>query len=353
MAKEANKTLIGAFVFGAILLTVVAILLLGGGQLFREQLPAVAYFDGSVKGLGVGAKVQMKGVTVGEVQSVRLLFHPKNLTFINRVFIIANPRVVGSFFDPADKVESGGYQGDLELLIATLINRGLRAKLDVESFVTGKLLVSLDFYPESPVRLRGLEPDMIELPTVQTDFEKITKTLGQLPMEEIVFQAKDTLQAINSLARSPELQEALHALNQTLQHTETVAESLDEQIKPLLVSLNVTVRDFGKLVRAIDTQVIPVAESITDTARDTGRLVQQFEEQLPGAMDSLKGALVQAEETLESIEGMTEDDSILQNEVTNALNEIRLAARAIRQLADYLDRHPEALLQGKATGSGG
>ena len=132
-----------------------------------------------------------------------------------------------------------------------------------------------------------------------------------------------------------------------------MAESIDERIEPLLVNLNAAVRDFGKLVRAIDTQVAPVAESITDTARGAGRLVQQFEEQVPEAMDSLKGALVQAEVTLKAIEGMTEEDSVLQNEVTNALNEIRLAARAIRQLADYLDRHPEALLQGKAAGSGG
>lgn len=353
MAKEANKTLIGAFVAGAILLTVATILVLGGGQLFQKQLPLVAYFEGSVKGLGIGSKVQLKGVNVGEVRDVRLLFHPQKLTFINRVYILANPGVVGSYFDVNDSPRAETYDEDMELVIASLINRGLRARLEMESIVTGKLLVAFDFYPESPVRLRGLEPDIIEIPTVQTELEKITKTLGQLPIEEIVYQVKDTLNGINSLVRSQDLREGIHALNQTLQHTQSVAQSLEEQVQPLLVSLDEAVRDIGQLARNVDAQVAPMAESITETARDAGRLVQGIERQLPETIDTLQGALAQFEDTLQAIETMTEEDSVLQIEVNNALREIKLAARAIRQLADYLDRHPEALLQGKNTGSGG
>ena len=353
MAKEANKTLIGAFVVGAILLSVAAILVLGGGKLFRDQIPLVAYFEGSVKGLGVGSKVQMKGVTIGEVRDVRLLFHPEKLTFINRVYILANPGVVGSYFDVKERARAQGYDGDLELVVASLINRGLRAKLDIESIVTGKLLVALDFYPESPARLRGLEPDVIEIPTVPTELEKIAKAIGELPLEDMVFQVREAVQAISSLVRAPELREALQALNQTLQHTQAVTETLDDQVRPLLVNLNETIQDFGKLARNIDSRVAPMAESVTDTARDAGRLMQGLEKQLPDAVNSLQGALVQAEVTLKVIENMAEEDSVLQNEVNTALNEIKMAARAIRQLADYLDRHPEALLQGKNIGSGG
>ena len=353
MAKEANKTLIGAFVVGAVLLTVAAILVLGGGQLFREKLPLVAYFEGSVKGLGIGSKVQMKGVTVGEVRDVRLLVHPEELTFINRVYILANTGVVGSYFDPDDMQRLDQIEEDPALIVADLVNRGLRAKLDIESIVTGKLLVALDFYPETRARLRGLEPDVIEIPTVQTELEKIAKTLEQLPLEDMVFQAKDTLNGINSIVRSPELRQALQALNQTLQHTEAIAESLDKQVRPLLANLDKTVRDIGTLARNVDGQVAPMAASITGTALDAGRLMQGIEARLPEAMDSLDGTLVQAEQTLKAIEMMTEEDSVLQFEVNNALKEIKLAARAIRQLANYLNRHPEALLQGKTTGSGG
>ena len=353
MAKEANKTLIGAFVVGAVILSVAAILVLGGGQLFQDKLPLVAYFEGSVKGLGIGSKVQMKGVTVGEVRDVRLLVHPKDLTFINRVYIVANPGVVGSYFNVNERQNLRQIEEDPELIVASLVNQGLRAKLDIESIVTGKLLVALDFFPETAARIRGLEPDIIEIPTVQTELEKIAKTLGQLPIEDIVFQVKEVLQGINKLVRSPEVTEGMKALSQTLQHTQSIAQNLDEQIQPLLVNLDGTIRDVGKLARSVDAQVDPVAESITDTARDAGRLVQGIETRLPDAVDSLQGALSQFEDTLKSIETMTEEDSVLQIEVNNMLREIKLAARSIRQLADYLDRHPEALLQGKTPGSGG
>ena len=353
MAKEANKTLIGAFVVGAILLTVAAILVLGGGELFREQLRLVAYFEGSVKGLGVGSKVQLKGVTVGEVRDVRLLFHPEKLTFINRVYILTNPNVVGSYFDVQGTEPTQADDEDLELIVASLINRGLRAKLDIESIVTGKLLVALDFFPETPARLRGLEPELIEIPTVQTELEKFAKTLGQLPLEDIVYEAKETLQGIKMLVNSPELKQALGALNQTLQNTEEISQNLENQVRPLLVSLEQTLRDIGKLARNVDAQVAPMAASITDTARDAGRLVRGVEAKLPAAIESLDSALAQAADTLVTIETMTEEDSALQNEVNTALREIRLAARAIRQLADFLERHPEALLQGKTAGSGG
>ncbi len=97
MAKEANKTLIGAFVLGAAALIVAGILLFGGGRFFKKSVKIVAYFDGSVKGLGVGSRVQLKGVTVGQVKDVRLLFNQDNLSFINRVIIETAPGKVSGF----------------------------------------------------------------------------------------------------------------------------------------------------------------------------------------------------------------------------------------------------------------
>jgi paraquat-inducible protein B len=130
MAKEANKTLIGAFVLGAVALILVGILLFGGGRFFKQSVVLVAYFDGSVKGLGVGSKVQLKGVTVGQVKDVRLLFNQDNLSFINRVIIETAPGKVSSFSDIGDALTIQEY--DSEEIMDGLINRGLRAKLDIE-----------------------------------------------------------------------------------------------------------------------------------------------------------------------------------------------------------------------------
>ena len=67
-----NKTMIGLFVVGAIALVVVAIGVLGSGKLFRESVPYVMVFEGSVKGLNVGAPVVFRGVKIGAVSIIRM-----------------------------------------------------------------------------------------------------------------------------------------------------------------------------------------------------------------------------------------------------------------------------------------
>ena len=68
MAKQANKTMIGLFVVGAIVLLVAAIVLLGSGRYFKKTHRYVAFFEGSVKGLAVGAPVMFRGVRIGKVE---------------------------------------------------------------------------------------------------------------------------------------------------------------------------------------------------------------------------------------------------------------------------------------------
>jgi paraquat-inducible protein B len=71
-----------------------------------------------------------------------------------------------------------------------------------------------------------------------------------------------------------------------------------------------------------------------------------------GALVSSKDALDQATSTLNTYEGLVDERSVLRNDLETALNEIAQAARSIRALTDYLEQHPEALLQGKGSGGG-
>ena len=344
MSVKANKTLIGGFVVGAVALAVVAILVFGGGRLFKDHLEFVTYFEGSVKGLGVGSKVQMKGVTVGQVKELQLLFNPEYLTFINRVLIEVDPGSIASYYD-AHEQQTEEFEEDEEQVIDMLITRGLRAKLAPESIVTGKLLVSFDFYPKTPARLRNIEKKYIEIPTLQTDFEKIAKTLGELPLEYMVYKYKEALEGINNLVNSPELKQAVQALKQTLQNTAKLTEKIDNQAGPIL-------DDFGNLVRNVDAHVGPMADSITDTARDAQKLLRNIDREVAGVLDSAEAALDKATETLEAYEDFAEEDSQFRHSVNDTLKEIEMAARSIRQLADYLEKHPESLLRGKSAPGG-
>jgi paraquat-inducible protein B len=348
MAKEANKTLIGAFVVGAVALVAVSILLFGGGRFLKKSTSYVAYFDGSVKGLGVGSKVQLKGVTVGQVKDVRLLFNPEKLSFINRVLIETEPGKASTYSEIAGEITTGEIPTDPEEFVFQLINRGLRAKLELESFVTGKLLVALDFFPESSARLRGIEPKLKEIPTVPTEFEKIAKALSELPLEELVFQINDAIKGLNMLIYSPELKQAIQALNQTLKNAETLMANIDRQVDPIASNLNETIKDYAKLARNVDTHVGPLATSITETARDTQQLVRNVDSQLDDVLGSTQAALEQAKKALVPIKGFASEDSPFRYNLTQTLQELTEASRAVRELAEYLERHPESLLRGKS-----
>jgi paraquat-inducible protein B len=347
MAKEANKTLIGAFVLGAVALIVVGILLFGGGRFFKQSVELVAYFDGSVKGLGVGSKVQLKGVTVGQVKDVRLLFNQDNLSFINRVIIETAPGKVSGFSDIDDKLTLQEY--DSEEVIDGLINRGLRAKLDQDSFVTGKSLVVLDFLPETQIKLRGIEPEYIELPTVPTDLEKIAKTISELPLEDLVFQTRDAIAGINDLVRSPDLKEAIQALNQTLKNAEKLVGNIEKRVNPIASRLEETLKDYGKLARNVDDHVGPMATSITEAARDTQVLVKNADSRMGDVLVSAQAALEQIKKTLVPIQNFASEDSSFRYNLSQTLQELTEAARAVREFADFIERHPEALLRGKST----
>jgi sporulation protein YlmC with PRC-barrel domain len=80
MSRQANKTVIGIFVVGAIALVVIAVLILGSGKFFKKTFTAVCYFEGSVGGLNVGAPVIFRGVKVGSVKNIVLQFDPEKLT---------------------------------------------------------------------------------------------------------------------------------------------------------------------------------------------------------------------------------------------------------------------------------
>ena len=350
MAKEANKTLIGAFVVGAVALIVVAILLFGGGRFFKRTINLVAYFDGSVKGLGVGSKVQLKGVTIGQVKDVRLLFNQGKLTFINRVIIETAPGKVSGFSGAEDALTIQDY--DAEEIIDGLINRGLRAKLDQESFVTGKSLVVLDFWPETRIKLRGFEPEYIEIPTLPTDLEEIAKRFSELPLEDLVFQIRGAAAGVNNLVNSPELKGAIAALNQTLENTEALVKNIDRQVNPLASRLDETLKDYGALARNIDTHVGPMVTSITETARDTRKLIKNADRRLDDVLVSAQSALVQIEKALAQVQDFASENSSFRYNLSQTLQELTEASRAVREFADYIERHPEALLRGKSASGG-
>jgi paraquat-inducible protein B len=281
VAKRPNPTVVGAFILGGALLIVAALAIWGSGKLFERRYRYVCYFPGSVNGLAVGAAVKYRGVPVGEVTGLRIRFEqgPKDARI--PVFVELSGRRVrelGSVEEPTPK------------LLRDLIQSGLRARLDSESFVTGQLYVNLDLFPDTPINLVHAQGGYPEIPTIPTQLEEATRSLSAL-----LAQLKQA--DVAGTARS--LSSAIEGLNR-LVNTPAVARTLAE-----LPSTVATVR---RLVQNVDT--------------DVGKLGENLQSLL-----AVRGPLFV--------------------ELQRALVDVQRAAEAVRALADFLQRNPNALIVGK------
>jgi paraquat-inducible protein B len=119
-------------------------------------------------------------------------------------------------------------------------------------------------------------------------------------------------------------------------------------------NLNIAMTDVQQLVRNVNKQVEPMSASVTDAMSSVGNLARNTDGHvaaLTGSLNETVGAariaLENAQETLKSVNGMTSPNSPVGYELVKTLRELATAARALRVLADYLERNPNAVIFGK------
>ena len=302
--RRANPVAIGAFVLGALALATVAVVVWGSGRLFRPTITFVAYFTGSVNGLNLGAPVKFRGVQIGSVTQMRSRMAQAGTLRPDQLRIPV-------WFD-VDPKQISDLQGAPLVLdrahVTELVGEGLRAQLQLESFVTGVLYVGLDFFPESPlVLVHADRPDVFEIPTVPTTLERasqvMTSVLSQLEHADIdaaVHAITAALDGVNELVRSPEVARGVAAAREALESIRRLA-------------------DAGR----------PMVTSVQATSG--------------GARDSLR----HLDAALGDLRTVIDTDGPLTVELARTLGDVGEAARSVRDLASYLERNPNALLVGR------
>lgn len=361
MAKQANKTVVGLFVVGAIVLLVIALIIFGSGKFFREANRYVAFFEGSVKGLSVGAPVMFRGVDIGKVDDFQVYYDVKDKKFKIPVLITLYPdKVHGVGID----IEEDWTEAQNKALWQDMLKAGFRAELQMQSFVTGQLVVQLDFHPNAPLKLYGFEefdlPEGVkEIPTVQSGLQQLTKTIDQIPLGQIVEDVSAAIKGINKLINSPETAKTLHYVKQATKDARDILRRINEKVDPLFAQMDQTLKDSQALLKNANQEVDPLAASLTQTSDDARKLVNNINSRIePVQADwaettkELRTALSAAEGALESIDGMMDENSEFRYQLDGFLTEITLMARSLRAFADYLERNPDALLRGKIRRAG-
>ena len=271
---------------------------------YKRRIPFVLYFQNSTAGLGVGSPVQLYGIPVGNVTDIRLELDPTNATARVRVGIEVQPERLSAV--------GGDMNEDAAVVTQRLVDRGLRAGLSTVSYLTGAMAVSLDFVKGLPPVKLTREGDAIVLPTqggglggIVSALSDVANKIGQIPFAAIGANANNVLASVNGLVGGAELKTAINALSSTLV-------------------------DVQGLVRRTDAGLTPLMRRLPEVSNDLSQTLARANH-LVGSVDTGYGANSQFSRDLERLMAQLND-----------------GVRSIRLLADFLDRHPEALIRGRA-----
>jgi paraquat-inducible protein B len=193
---------------------------------YVEKRPWLLYFDGSVRGLTVGAPVELQGIKIGEVTDVTLEFDWEKLAFRIPVLIETEPERI-RFIGRETVDRKRGFD--------ILVDKGLRAQLKTGSILTGQLLVGLDFHPNAPPAKVNWDGRYPELPTIPTPMEEITSGMTR------IVEKLDTI--------------PLEQIGRDLQKT--------------MANLSKTTAELQKLVQKLDANVAPAATATLEQAQTT------------------------------------------------------------------------------------
>lgn len=324
MSGRANPTLIGGFVMGGVLLAVTAVVVFGSGQLFRDTRTFISFFDGSVAGLDVGAPVRFRGIEVGAVTEIAV-----TLPSLERSTDDLRLAVVYDLDQTLLEARGATLRLDDPLDIETLLELGVRAELSTESLVTGRKYIALDLDPANPVDSEPVAGALYpEIPTIGTGLERIEEEvysiiadLSSVQLGALVNVATETFAEIGTLAGSPELSAAVDRL----------PEAIDR--------LNTTVVELQALIVRVDSTLTPMSEGVRRTT-----------EQATSTMQQLEATMGEVEGVLAGVGGALEPESPVFVRFERAMIDLSDASRALRDLADYLERNPSALIRGRPGG---
>ena len=315
MSKQANPTVIGAFVIGAIVIITILVLLLSGDIFSKKKVKVIMYFDGSVTGLHVGAPVMFRGVKIGTVTSIKLILDKESNT--SEVPVIATIDRNSYLVRLKDRTVKAG-----EIFLDTneFVKLGLRAKLQLNSILTGQLFIELELDPGSSYALHG-DGEINEIPTQTTAIQEITKTLDKYPIQDVLNNIASTMVSLDKILSDPVIIETVKSINQTS-------------------------KDYGLLAQRLTIKSETLSTELNTTLKNTSNALKSAEK----TFRNIDKTLADAKHMLKTSNDLVHEDSRLMYSLTDALTELANAARSVRILADTLEQHPESLLQGKPSG---
>jgi paraquat-inducible protein B len=317
MSRSANAVAVGGFVLITIVLLVALLLLFSGSNWWSPRDRYVLIFDSSIKGLNVGAPVTIKGVKIGQVEQINASLYGKSMEVLNQVVIEIDAEAL--------ELEDNARPVALD----QLVDRGLRAQLRLQSFLTGLLYVDVDFAPDREPQYRDVETRYPQLPTTPTDLQQLTRDLEDINITRLGQDLQEVLAGANRLINDPDLQNLAGDLRGSLAALEAAARTLREQGE-----------QFG--------------ERYGRLADNANTFLDRANRELPAVLESLDATLAalsrssrKLEESAANAAFLTSSDSPVLHRVNDAARSVDSAANQLRRLTEMLERQPQSLIYGR------
>ena len=321
-----NALLIGGFVIFALAMIIVGVLWLSGNTLFRKQQEAMIFYKSNVTGLYVGAPVTFRGVSVGQVEEIGIRVDRDSLQSLMPVRIRLQPDAL--------RFKRAGADSAIDL--PTLVQRGLRARLVAQSFVTGQKSIELDFVPNTPSTLVG-DSSKPEIPALAERFGALIDQVAELPLRDTVQELRDTVR---------ELRNTLSSVQHMLDSTQGVLNSASAELTKTGQASRVTLRAASDAVKQVQLSTASTLASITQLSDATRSTVLAAQPELQRTLTNARDAAESARVAMNRVSEMTAPNASLRGDLDAAIRDLSQAARGLRDWSELLEEKPNAVLFG-------
>lgn len=316
MNERGHSVLIGAFVLGAALVAVAAALFFGGAGIGSPREKVIMAFDGSVKGLTVGAPVALRGVQIGQVTDIRAVLDLEHADISMVVEAELDESVI--------RRRGGDPQARREL-----VDKGLRAQLHMQSVLTGMLYIQLDFHPGTEAVFADLDERLPQIPTIPTELEQLRQTLQSVDYAAMAAAVQEIAEGIRTFVQNDDMRALPQELRVALSSLEAAAARIDHSLERLQPGLDGTLLAVGEAAEGVSAALPRLNTRLDDT------------------LLRLDAVLAATEDTVQGLGDQLGAGSPTLQQLNSTLLEVSRASRALQGLLRLLDEQPDALLRGR------
>jgi paraquat-inducible protein B len=336
---EFQPAKLGAFVIGAMLLVVLAVILWGPlNGLWQKRY--VIFFDESAKGLDAGATVRLNGVSIGKVDSIDLFYDRSNKVYSAVVVQLDRTKL--------KRVSKGGESFD-----GMLRHREISAQLGISGVVSFKLDVALDvgplregeYRPWKHTEYKEYYGDEDWIPAKQSTIAKVIAKLEDLLNSEGI---TNLIGSVTRLLNESTTNHLVLDADSTIRAIRVLATNVNEILLTNKEQLRITVNNLAQLSSTAGPELQTTLSKLNAAADSVETNMALFSSGVDVMATNFFSIRTNLAARSEELGVLLRGTAALPPQTAETLRSLQDTLDGLQRLIDYLERHPDSVLRGRA-----